>query len=687
MTDSNSFKQDNGYQTPEYSFSLPEESSKKEEATAAKINDCTKYNWHLREDAQSPGDFFIRYDSEAIDHDHKGKFNTTDIVNATLEGDVYTFETQSGSIYKFDKNRLTDVLSNSIILQSRYHADQEEYEEYKEESAALDNAQGEISNSEAEIPVNDGSLTPEEAEISEGRADDSLIDEIFETAAPEQEPQPSHDDGNRKESSPGEQNSAPVFKPEIMVVFDQEGLQETANQSPEKLGQTNEQKKGQTGEQDYPAEEESQKIEEWDDHLQSSDSSSLQENEKYPEPEKKPERPKVKLGKTPESPKKGKSEDTLIGKLKSKLTDTRFDDFKFSNVNFDKEHRNLSFDTPIEHDGEILNVKFRINNLDSTPRTMMGKFVHTFTKGKDQDPKRALKNISNPEMKGTIRMWVTAPNGEKVCVYEAKKGSLSSFLNKSPKPVLTPRPDLGWDEYKINEMARKLGLPTAKLEERVDINLGREEGNQKKPETKSDRSEKDRELESMKAQNAEDRAKVEHEKLGKLNAEARESSAQSDTSASSDDNISRSADNQKIQNDIDEVQMSGQHIERQEQRGQSSSKAEKAQAKNDPAKKPQNGKSVIQEDTNQNALKPDKRSKWVMINAAIDPAYSEELKELGARYSSERERWFIPPEKDLNEFTKFLNPPPSAVRNEDNKERTQANSQTQTQVQSRGRSR
>ena len=76
-----------------------------------------------------------------------------------------------------------------------------------------------------------------------------------------------------------------------------------------------------------------------------------------------------------------------------------------------------------------------------------------------------------------------------------------------------------------------------------------------------------------------------------------------------------------------------------------------------------------------------------MINAAIDPAYSDELKELGARYSSERERWFIPPDKDLNEFTKFVNPPPSAVRNEDNKERTQVNTQTQTQVQSRGRSR
>ena len=48
----------------------------------------------------------------------------------------------------------------------------------------------------------------------------------------------------------------------------------------------NEQNEGQTGEQDYPAEEESQKIEESDDNLQSGDSSSLQDNEKYPEPEK-----------------------------------------------------------------------------------------------------------------------------------------------------------------------------------------------------------------------------------------------------------------------------------------------------------------------------------------------------------------------------------------------------------------
>ena len=102
--------------------------------------------------------------------------------------------------------------------------------------------------------------------------------------------------------------------------------------------------------------------------------------------------------------------------------------------------------------------------------------------------------------------------------------------------------------------------------------------------------------------------------------------------------------------------MEEQHLEKQEQKANSGNKAEKAGAKNDPAKKVQNGKSVIQEDV----------TPYKTIGVTVHPHDFQELENLGAMFDMKKEKWVVPNEpKVLADVERFLSPEESSKRRAD----------------------
>ena len=339
---------------------------------------------------------------------------------------------------------------------------------------------------------------------------------------------------------------------------------------------------------------------------------------------------------------------------------------QLEDAEYDKKNNSLSFGSKIKTEsGDEINAKFIIKNMNKGTKGIAKKLA----KNKKVNPERSVKTIGDLSKRGTIKIWVTTPEGKKVCVYELKKGLLNTATGLMHGKI-HPQPELGWDEKKITDFAEKLGLPVKrKNEQNVDIVLDDKQ-----------QADRDSDIDRMKAQHHEDKAKVEQEKLNKRNADAFQSSAQSDTSQSTDENISRASDNQKIQNDIDEVHMAGQHLEKQEQRANSGNKAEKAGAKTDPAKKVQNGKSVIQEDV----------TPYKTIGVTVHPHDFQELENLGAMFDMKKEKWVVPNEpKVLADVERFLSPEESGKRraNEIANYRKKQHEQKQEQQKSLGRGR
>ena len=337
---------------------------------------------------------------------------------------------------------------------------------------------------------------------------------------------------------------------------------------------------------------------------------------------------------------------------------------QFEEAEYDEKNNSLSFGSRIKTEsGDEINAKFIIKNMNKDTKGIAKKLA----KNKTVNPSRSIKTIGDLSKRGTIKIWATTPEGKRVCVYELKKG----FLNTATgfmRGKIHPQPELGWDEKKIADFAEKLGLPVKrKNEQNVDIVLDDKQ-----------QAGRDSDIDRMKAQHYEDKAKVEQEKLNKRNADAFQSSAQSDTSQSTEENISRASENQKIQNDIDEVHMAGQHLEKQEQRANSGNKAEKAGAKTDPAKKVQNGKSVIQEDV----------TAYKTIGVTVHPHDFKELENLGAIFNPKKEKWEVPNEpKVLADVERFLSPEQSSKRRADEIANYRKKQQEQQRSQGKGRSR
>lgn len=346
---------------------------------------------------------------------------------------------------------------------------------------------------------------------------------------------------------------------------------------------------------------------------------------------------------------------------------------QFEEAEFDKQNKTLSFGSKIKTEsGDEINAKFIIKNMNKETKGIANKLA----KNKKVNPSKSLKKIGDLSKRGTVKIWATTPEGKKVCIYELKKG----FLNTTTigrelglmQGKMHPQPELGWDEDKIADFAEKLGLPVKRKEQNVDIVV-----DDKK------QAGRDSDIDRMKAQHYEDKAKVEQEKLNKHNADAFQSPAQSDTSQSTDENISRASENQKIQNDIDEVHMAGQHLEKQEQRANSGNKNEKAGAKTDPAKKVQNEKSVIQEDV----------TAYKTIGVTVHPHDFKELENLGAIFNPKKEKWEVPNEpKVLADVERFLSPEESSKRRADEiaaayrkKQHEQKQEQQRSQGKGRGR--
>ena len=548
------------------------------EEQKSKVQDVTNMNWQLREVDGRPHEYFIRFDNLEINKHNKGRGATSPIVKASLENKVYTFETESGSIYRFSANKLSGehVSSSHLILQTRYGC-AEEIEEEKAENEKI--AQSE-NKSEGQSAVN-SDKTSKEKEVTieyDQSEQQEQTDEINEQIKHEKHQKPDLNLNEKKTESISE-----AFR----NLFDasKEAVKSGATYAVDKIS----------------------------DYL------------------------------------KG---DTDIGQLED--------------AEYDKKNNSLSFGSKIKTEsGDEINAKFIIKNMNKGTKGIAKKLA----KNKKVNPERSVKTIGDLSKRGTIKIWVTTPEGKKVCVYELKKGFLNTATGLMHGKI-HPQPELGWDERKIADFAEKLGLPVKrKNEQNVDILLDDKQ-----------QAGRDSDIDRMKAQHYEDKAKVEQEKLNKRNADAFQSSAQSDTSQSTDDNISRASDNQKIQNDIDEVHMAGQHLEKQEQRANSGNKAEKAGAKTDPAKKIQNGKSVIQEDV----------TPYKTIGVTVHPHDFQELENLGAMFDMKKEKWVVPNEpKVLADVERFLSPEESGKRraNEIANYRKKQHEQKQEQQKSLGRGR
>ena len=548
------------------------------EEQKSKVQDVTNMNWQLREVDGRPHEYFIRFDNLEINKHNKGRGATSPIVKASLENKVYTFETESGSIYRFSANKLSGehVSSSHLILQTRYGC-AEEIEEEKAENEKI--AQSE-SKSEGQPAVNSDKTSKEK---------------------------------------------------EVTIEYDQSEQQEQTDEINEQIKHEKQQKP------------------------------DLNLNEKKTESISEAFRNLIDASK--EAVKSGAA--YAVDKISDYLKGDP-DIGQLEDAEYDKKNNSLSFGSKIKTEsGDEINAKFIIKNMNKGTKGIAKKLA----KNKKVNPERSVKTIGDLSKRGTIKIWVTTPEGKKVCVYELKKGLLNTATGLMHGKI-HPQPELGWDEKKITDFAEKLGLPVKrKNEQNVDIVLDDKQ-----------QADRDSDIDRMKAQHHEDKAKVEQEKLNKRNADAFQSSAQSDTSQSTDENISIASDNQKIQNDIDEVHMAGQHLEKQEQRANSCNKAEKAGAKTDPAKKVQNGKSVIQEDV----------TPYKTIGVTVHPHDFQELENLGAMFDMKKEKWVVPNEpKVLADVERFLSPEESGKRraNEIANYRKKQHEQKQEQQKSLGKGR
>ena len=570
---------------------IQEEVKKKDQAS--KINDCTNKYWQLRAIADKPGEYQIRYDDYELDADHKGRGKTSQIVKASLKDHVYTFETISGSVYRFSENKLAghNIAGQQLALKTRFPDAEEIEEENTEEEGISQSVQPEGTQEE-----------PSE-ESSKDKADE---------AKPEE-----------KQEKSKEQ--------EATIEYDQAEQQE------------------QTDEIDEPIKQKAEKQQ-----------PNLDLNEK-----------KSEISQAFKNLFEAGKDAVKNGALFAKDKITEFikgdpDIGQLEEAEYDKKNNSLSFGSKIKTEsGDEINAKFIIKNMNKDTKGIAKKLA----KNKKVNPSRSIKTIGDLSKRGTIKIWATTPEGKKVCVYELKKG----FLNTATgfmRGKIHPQPELGWDEKRIADFAEKLGLPVKrKNEQNVDIVLD-----------DSQQAGRDSDIDRMKAQQYEDKAKVEQEKLNKRNADAFQSSAQSDTSQNTEDNISRASENQKIQNDIDEVHMAEQHIEKQEQKANSGNKAEKAGAKTDPAKKIQNGKSVIQEDV----------TPYKTIGVTVHPHDFQELENLGAMFDMKKEKWVVPNEpKVLANVERFLSPEESSKRRADEiaNYRKKPHEQKQEQQRSQGKGR
>ena len=562
----------------------------KKEDQASKINDCTNQYWQLRAIADKPGEYQIRYDDYELDADHKGRGKTSQIIKASLKDHVYTFETISGSVYRFSENKLAghNIAGQQLALKTRF-PDAEEIEEENTEQESM---------SQSVLP--EGTQEEPSEESSKDKADE---------VKPE-----------KKQQKP---------KEEVSVEYDQAEQQE------------------QTDEIDEPIKQKAEKQQ-----------PNLDLNEKKSEISQ-AFKNLFEAGK--DAVKNGASF------TKDKITEFIKGDpdiGQFEEAEYDEKNNSLSFGSRIKTEsGDEINAKFIIKNMNKDTKGIAKKLA----KNKTVNPSRSIKTIGDLSKRGTVKIWATTPEGKKVCVYELKKG----FLNTTTgfmRGKIHPQPELGWDEKKIADFAEKLGLPVKrKNEQNVDIVLDDKQ-----------QAGRDSDIDRMKAQHYEDKAKVEQEKLNKRNADAFQSSAQSDTSQSTEENISRASENQKIQNDIDEVHMAGQHLEKQEQKANSGNKAEKAGAKTDPAKKVQNGKSVIQEDV----------TAYKTIGVTVHPHDFKELENLGAIFNPKKEKWEVPNEpKVLADVERFLSPEQSSKRRADEIANYRKKQQEQQRSQGKGRSR
>ena len=565
------------------------------EEQKSKVQDVTNMNWQLREVDGRPHEYFIRFDNLEINKHNKGRGATSPIVKASLENKVYTFETESGSIYRFSANKLSglNIAGQQLALKTRF-PDAEEIEEEITEQESI---------SESVQPEGTQEVPPQE----------SLKDKT-------------------DEAKPEEKQQKPKEK-EATIEYDQAEQQELTDDIDEP--------RNQKAEKQQP---------------------DLDLNEK-----------KSEISQTIKNLFEAGKEAVKSGASFAKDKITEFikgdpDIGQLEEAEYDRKNNSLYFGSKIKTEaGDEINAKFIIKNMNKDTKGIAKKLA----KNNKVNPSRSIKTIGDLSKRGTVKIWATTPEGKKVCVYELKKG----FLNTATgfmRGKIHPQPDLGWDEKRIADFAEKLGLPVKrKNEQNVDIVLDDKQ-----------RAGRDSDIDRMKAQHYEDKAKVEQEKLNKRNADAIQSSAQSDTSQSTEENISRASENQKIQNDIDEVHMAEQHLENQEQKANSGNKAEKAGAKNDPAKKVQNGKSVIQEDV----------TPYKTIGVTVHPHDFQELENLGAMFDMKKEKWVVPNEpKVLADIERFLSPEESSKRRADEianyrkKQHEQKQEQQRSQGKGRGR--
>ena len=535
----------------------------------SKTHDLTDMNWQLREIDGRENEYFIRYDNNAINDENKGRYSTSPIVNASLENNVYTFQTESGSVYRFSAQNLAKQFQN-ILLQTRYNCGEETEEEITEkESVAQSDGKDQSAQSEESLNKNTDEIKP---------------------------------------------NSAADKPKKATIEYDQSEEQEQSDEIDDQIKQK------------------AEKQQKPDLNLNEKKSDSLS---------------KAFKNLYDASKNAVKSGAVYVADKITELLKGDPDIGEFKEADYNKKNNSLSFGSKITTEsGDEINAKFIIKNMNRSTRGIAKKLA----KNKDVNPGRSIKKIGDLSKRGTIKIWATTPEGKKVCVYEIKKGFWNTTVGYNwgnglwhAQGKIHPHPELGWNEEKIADFAEKLGLPVKrKNEQNVDIMLDDKQ-----------QANRDPDIERMKAQHNEDKAKVEQEKLNKRNADAYQSSAQSDVSLSADENISRASENQKIQNDIDEVHMAGQHLEKQERRANSGNKTEKAGAKTDPAKKVQNGKSVIQEDVTQ----------YKTIAVTVHPHDFKELEKLGAVFNPKKEKWEVPNEpKVLADVERFLSPEESGKR-------------------------
>ena len=82
---------------------------------------CCSYEWQLR---NTENGIMIRYDSEPINANNKGRYNTSTLVDvkATKNKNVFRATTKSGSEYLFDMTKCSKPM-HLVALKSRFHFD------------------------------------------------------------------------------------------------------------------------------------------------------------------------------------------------------------------------------------------------------------------------------------------------------------------------------------------------------------------------------------------------------------------------------------------------------------------------------------------------------------------------------------------------------------------------------------